>query len=63
MEQRMKPGDKIRVTFPGHDDEVHGEAVVTAVLPENVVRAKMVDSGHPFATVELTVVPGNYEMV
>lgn len=59
----MKAGDKIRVTFPGHEDHVHGEATVTAVLPDNVVRAKMVDSGHPFATLELTVAPGNYEEV
>jgi hypothetical protein len=59
----MKAGDKIRITFPGHPEEMHGEAVVTAVLPGDVLRAKMVDSGHPFATVELTIAPGNYEMV
>lgn len=59
----MKTGDTIRVTFPGHREEIHGEAVITAVLPDNVVRAKMKDSGHPFATVELTVAPGNYETV
>jgi hypothetical protein len=57
----MKVGDKIRVMFDGHPDQMHGEAVVTAVLPENVVRAKMADSGHPFSTLELTVAPTNYE--
>jgi hypothetical protein len=59
----MKPGDKIRITFPGHGEEMHGEAEIVTVLPDNVVRAKMVDSGHPFATVELHVAPGNYETV
>lgn len=59
----MKAGDKIRVTFPGHSEEMHGEAVITAVLPQDVVRAKMTDSGHPFTSVELTIEPGHYELV
>lgn len=59
----MKVGDKIRIIFHDHPEEMHGEAEVTAVLADNVMRAKMVDSGHPFATVELTVVPSNYEAV
>jgi len=59
----MKVGSKIRITFHDHPEEMNGEAVVTAVLPENVVRAKMNDSGHPFSTLELTVAPTNYEEV
>jgi len=74
----MKPGDKIRITFPGHPEEMHTVGTVTYVRPDGVIDAVIDDLEHPLATVDgvhpldgspitkkrvLTIAPGNYETV
>jgi hypothetical protein len=62
-------GDKIRITFHGHPEELATAGTVTAVLPDGVVKATIDDVQHPLwnhegkPRGELTIAPGNYETV
>jgi len=65
----MKIGDKIRVTFHDHPEEMSTVCTVTAVLKDGVVKATIDDQQHPLYTHqekprgELTIAPTNYEEV
>lgn len=64
----MKPGDKIRVTFHDHPEELATVCTVTGVFPDGVVKATIDDQEHQFHQYgdkvrELHVAPSNYETV
>ena len=74
----MQAGNKIRIIFPGHPEEVATTGTITGIFPNGVVEAVIDDLEHPLATVDavhpfdgspitkkrvLTIAPGNYETV
>ena len=75
----MKVGDKIRILFHDHPEEMQTVGTVVAVLQDGVVKATIDDLDHQLATHDapdpfsngetvtkkrvFTIVPANYEAV